>query len=263
MVQRIRKDMPRLGGRKLIHLIKEMSDGQIDIGRDGFYDLLRRNGLLVRRRRNRVVTTNSFHWLRKYPNLIRALKATRPNQIWVSDITYIKTDEGFLYLFLLTDLYSRRIIGWKLADNMGSENAVMALEQAIVNANGQVRGTIHHSDRGMQYCSGDYVKILESNQMRISMTENGDPYENAVAERVNGILKDEWLYEMNLKNKSQTSKILDQIIALYNDNRPHLSLNYQTPGMVYNNQITDNPITPWKCKPHIELKNQHVNHGQD
>jgi len=263
MVQRIRKDMPRLGGRKLIYLIKEMYTGQIAIGRDGFYDLLRRNGLLVRRRRNRVVTTNSFHWLHKYPNLIRDLKATRPNQIWVSDITYIKTDEGFLYLFLLTDLYSRRIIGWKLADNMGSENAVMALEQAIVNANGLVRGTIHHSDRGMQYCSGDYVKILQSNKMRISMTENGDPYENAVAERVNGILKDEWLYEMNLKNKSQTSEILDQIITLYNDNRPHLSLNYQTPNMVYHNQTTDNLITPLKCKPHNELKNEHVNHGQD
>lgn len=255
--------MPRLGGRKLIYLIKEMYTGQITIGRDGFYDLLRRNGLLVRRRRNRVITTNSFHWLRKYPNLIRDLKATRSNQIWVSDITYIKTDEGFLYLFLLTDLYSRRIMGWKLADNMGSENAVMALEQAIVNANGLVHGTIHHSDRGMQYCSGDYVKILQSNKMRISMTENGDPYENAVAERVNGILKDEWLYEMKLKNKSQTSGILDQIIALYNENRPHLSLNYQTPGMVYNNQTTDNPITPLKCKPHNELKKEHVNRGQD
>lgn len=255
--------MPRLGGRKLIYLIKEMYAGQIDIGRDGFYDLLRRNGLLVRRRRNRVVTTNSFHWLRKYPNLIRELLVTRPNQVWVSDITYIKTDEGFLYLFLLTDLYSRRIMGWKLADNMGSENAVMALEQAIAKANGLVRGTIHHSDRGMQYCSGDYVKILQRNQMKISMTENGDPYENAVAERVNGILKDEWLYEMKLKNKGQTSEILDQIIALYNENRPHLSLRYQTPVMVYNNHKTNTSITPLKCKPHNELKNALVNHGPD
>jgi transposase InsO family protein len=263
MVHQIRKDMPRIGGRKLIHLIRNMSGVQMAPGRDGFYDLLRRNGLLVRRRKSRVVTTNSFHWLRKYPNLIRDIKAIRPNQIWVSDITYIKTDAGFLYLFLLTDLYSRRIIGWKLADNMGSENAVMALEQAIVNANGRVQGTIHHSDRGLQYCSGDYVKLLSKNQIKISMTENGDPYENAVAERVNGILKDEWLYDMNLKNKSQTLEILDQIIALYNDNRPHLSLNYQTPGMVYNNQRANNPITPLKCKPHNELKNEHVNHGQD
>jgi len=263
MVHQIRKDMPRIGGRKLIHLIRNMSGVQMAPGRDGFYDLLRRNGLLVRRRKIRVVTTNSFHWLRKYPNLIRDIKAIRPNQIWVSDITYIKTDAGFLYLFLLTDLYSRRIIGWKLADNMGSENAVMALEQAIVNANGRVQGTIHHSDRGLQYCSGDYVKLLSKNQIKISMTENGDPYENAVAERVNGILKDEWLYDMNLKNKSQTLEILDQIIALYNDNRPHLSLNYQTPGMVYNNQRANNPITPLKCKPYNELKNEHVNHGQD
>lgn len=246
-----------------MHLIREMSGEQMAIGRDGFYDLLRRNGLLVRKRKNRVVTTNSFHWLRKYPNLIRDLSVTRPNQIWVSDITYIKTEEGFLYLFLLTDLYSRRIMGWKLADNMGSENAVIALGQAIENANGQVRGTIHHSDRGLQYCSGDYVKILLDNTMKISMTENGDPYENAVAERVNGILKDEWLYEMQLKNKKQTFDILKQIIALYNENRPHLSLKYQTPNMVYNFHQENKMITSSKCQPETELKNALVNHGQD
>lgn len=255
--------MPRLGGRKLIYLLRQMSGEHMTIGRDGLYNLLRRNGLLVRKRRSRVITTNSFHWLRKYPNMIRGLPVTRPNQVWVSDITYIKTEEGFLYLFLVTDLYSRRILGWKLADNMESDNAVIALEQAIENAKGLVRGTIHHSDRGMQYCSGDYVKILQSNQMRISMTENGDPYENAVAERVNGILKDEWLYEMKLNNKNQTLGILDQIIALYNENRPHLSLNYQTPGMVYNNHPTNKPITPLKCKPHNELKNALVNHDPD
>ena len=255
--------MPRLGGRKLIHLLRDMSGEQMAIGRDGFYNLLRKNGLLVRKRRSRVITTNSFHWLRKYPNLIRDLPVTRPNQVWVSDITYIKTEEGFLYLFLVTDLFSRRIMGWKLANDMGSENAVMALEQAIENAHGQVRGTIHHSDRGLQYCSGDYVKLLQNNQMKISMTENGDPYENAVAERINGILKDEWLYEMQLKNKKQTLDILNQIIALYNENRPHLSLNYQTPDMVYYRQKERSTITPLKCKPQTELKNVLVNHGQD
>jgi transposase InsO family protein len=263
MVHRIRKDMPRLGGRKLIHLIRQSSAGQLATGRDGFYDLLRRNGLLIRRRRNRVVTTHSFHWLRKYPNLIRGLTASRPNQIWVSDITYIKTEEGFLYLFLLTDVYSRRIMGWQLADNMESENAVIALRQAIENANGKVQGTIHHSDRGMQYCSGDYVKILLNNQMKISMTENGDPYENAIAERVNGILKDEWLYEMQLKNQKQTMEILNQIIALYNENRPHLSLKYQTPETVYYNLQEKSMITPLKCKPQTELKNVLVNHTRD
>ena len=246
-----------------MHLLRDMSGEQMAIGRDGFYNLLRRNGLLVRKRRSRVITTNSFHWLRKYPNLIRDLPVTRPNQVWVSDITYIKTEEGFLYLFLVTDLFSRRIMGWKLANDMGSENAVMALEQAIENAHSLVRGTIHHSDRGLQYCSGDYVKILQNNQMKISMTENGDPYENAVAERVNGILKDEWLYEMQLKNKKQTLDILNQIIALYNENRPHLSLNYQTPDMVYNHQKERSTITPLKCKPQTELKNVLVNHGQD
>lgn len=255
--------MPRLGGRKLIYLLRQLSGEQMTIGRDGFYNLLRRNGLLVRKRRSRVITTNSFHWLRKYPNLIRDLPVTRPNQVWVSDITYIKTEEGFLYLFLVTDLYSRRILGWKLADNMESDNAVIALKQAIANANGKVQGTIHHSDRGMQYCSGDYVKSLLNNQMRISMTENGDPYENAIAERVNGILKDEWLYEMQLKDQKQTLEILNQIIALYNENRPHLSLKYQTPETVYFNLKDPLINTPHKCKPHSELKNVIVNHSQD
>jgi len=246
-----------------MHLLRDVSGEQMTIGRDGFYTLLRRNGLLVRKRRGRVITTNSFHWLRKYPNLIRDLPVTRPNQVWVSDITYIKTEEGFLYLFLVTDLFSRMILGWKLANDMGSENAVMALEQAIGNALGLVHNTIHHSDRGLQYCSGDYVKILQNNRMKISMTENGDPYENAVAERVNGILKDEWLYEMQLKNKKQTLEILNQIIALYNENRPHLSLNYQTPGMVYNRHKENSKITPLKCKPQTEVKNVLVNYGQD
>jgi transposase InsO family protein len=264
MVNSIRQKMPRLGGRKLMRLILERTDDQIKIGRDGFFNLLRGHDLLIRRRKHRVITTNSFHWLRKYPNLIKNLPVIRSNQVWVSDITYIRTEEGFLYLFLVTDLYSRRILGWKLADNMESDNAVMALEQAIENAKGLVRGTIHHSDRGMQYCSGDYVKLLTKNQMKISMTENGDPYENAVAERVNGILKDEWLYELQLKNKRHTLEIMNQIIALYNENRPHLSLNYQTPEMVYNSHTENLSVaTPLKCQPQTELKNVLVNHGQD
>ena len=154
-------------------------------------------------------------------------------------------------------------MGWKLADNMGSDNAIMALEQAISQANGIVNGTIHHSDRGLQYCSGEYVKILVKYGMKISMTENGDPYENAVAERINGILKDEWLYEMRLINKNQTLVIVDQIIDLYNENRPHLSLKYQTPNMVYNNLKDNKPFTPLICQPKSELKNNHVNHPPD
>jgi transposase InsO family protein len=263
MVNNIRKELPRLGGRKLIWMIREMSDYEVEIGRDRFFNLLRSNDLLVRKRKTRVKTTNSFHWFRKYPNLIRDLSVTRPNQVWVSDITYIKTEEGFLYLFLLTDLYSRRIMGWKLADNMGSYNAVLALEQAIKKAKGQVRGTIHHSDRGIQYCSRDYVKVLIDHEMRISMTENGDPYENAVAERVNGILKDEWLYDMPLKNKNQAKGIVHQIIDLYNENRPHISLKYKTPEMVYNNHMVNAMFTPLQCKLYSELKNRNVNLNTD
>ena len=246
-----------------MHLMNEMTEEEMLPGRDSFYDLLRSHGLLVRKRTTRVVTTRSYPWLRKYPNLIRDCLVTRSNQIWVSDITYVKTNEGFLYLFLVTDLYSRRIMGWKLADNMESVNAVKALEQAIGNAQGQVTGTIHHSDRGMQYCSSEYVRLLQSHRMKISMTENGDPYENAVAERVNGILKDEWLYEIQLKNKQHTLDILNLIIALYNENRPHLNLKYQTPDEFYKRSLGELVNTPLGCKPITELKNVPVNLNPD
>jgi len=251
--------MPRLGGRKLIYMINAMSNEELAIGRDRFFNLLRKNGLLVRKRKNRVITTNSFHWMRKYPNLIRDLIVTRSNQIWVSDITYIKTEEGFLYLFLVTDLFSRRIMGWKLSENMEAQNAIMALTQAIENAEYSVKGTIHHSDRGLQYCCGEYIKILLKNQISISMTQSGDPLENAVAERVNGILKDEWIYEIQIKNKQQALNLVDQIIALYNEQRPHLSLKYQTPVAVYQHHLK-NSLNEFNKTKQIM---QPVNHYQD
>jgi transposase InsO family protein len=240
-VIQIRKKQPRLGGRKLLVKLAERG---IEIGRDALFDLLRNNGMLVKRRRNGTITTHSSHWLRKYPNLIRHFEALRPNRLWVSDITYIETTEGFLYLFLITDAYSKKIIGWALADNLDAENAVEALQMALRSMSTDCSGLIHHSDRGVQYCSEKYVKVLNKHSIQISMTENGDPLENAIAERVNGILKDEWLYDVGRLDKVAICKIIPQIIQLYNDERPHLSLNMLTPNVAH--QMSERLKKRWK-----------------
>jgi len=233
IVNQIRETQKRLGGRKMLKIVRERVPQELQIGRDVFFNLLRREGLLVRRRKVRVTTTNSFHWLHKYPNLIKGLSPQRPNHVWVSDITYIKTYKGFLYLYLITDAYSRKIIGWQLSDNLGSDNAILALYKAISQLSTACKEIIHHSDRGIQYCSVKYVKILESHGIRISMTENGDPYENAIAERVNGILKTEWLYDMDLKDYSDAYRVIEQIINIYNSERPHASIEMLTPTQAH------------------------------
>lgn len=240
-VQKIRQRQPRIGGRKLLVKLEEIG---IQIGRDALFDMLRDNGLLVRRRRNGIRTTNSSHWLRKYPNLIRHFEPVRPNQLWVSDITYLETVEGFLYLFLITDAYSKKILGWTLADNLDADNAVEALQMALRSMKKDCSGLIHHSDRGVQYCSDKYVKLLNKHNILISMTENGDPLENAIAERVNGILKDEWLYDMGKLNKAGMHKIIPQIILIYNDERPHLSLDMLTPNVAH--QMSEKLKRRWK-----------------
>lgn len=240
-VQKIRQRLPRIGGRKLLVKLEEIG---IQIGRDALFDMLRDNGLLVRRRRNGIRTTNSSHWLRKYPNLIRHFEPLRPNQLWVSDITYLETTEGFLYLFLITDAYSKKILGWAIVDNLDAENAVEALQMALRLMKEDCSGLIHHSDRGVQYCSDKYVKTLNKHNIQISMTENGDPRENAIAERINGILKDEWLYGLGEIDKSEMQEIVPQIIQIYNDERPHLSLNMLTPNKAH--QMSERLKKRWK-----------------
>ena len=240
-VQKIRQRQPRIGGRKLLVKLEEMGFG---IGRDALFDLLRHNGLLIRRRRNGIRTTNSSHWLRKYPNLIRHFEPIRPNQLWVSDITYLETVEGFLYLFLITDAYSKKIVGWAISDNLDADNAVEALQMALRSMKEDCSGLIHHSDRGVQYCSDKYVKTLTKHNILISMTENGDPLENAIAERVNGILKDEWLYDLGKIDKGGMRKIIPQIIHIYNDERPHLSLSMLTPNVAH--QMSEKLKKRWK-----------------
>lgn len=234
LVERQRELMPKLGGRKLLELIQPRLPTELSIGRDSFFDFLRRHGLLVGKRRRRVKTTYSNHWLRKYPNLIREFVPIRANQLWVSDITYIETVAGFVYLNLVTDAYSRKIVGWAIGETLEAKYTIEALRMALKQVPKDTEGLIHHSDRGVQYCCGDYVKILNKNHVQISMTENGDPRENAIAERVNGILKDEWLNQMKLKSIEDAIKELKRIVQIYNSCRPHASLDMKTPEYAHN-----------------------------
>ena len=228
-VLEIRKNQKRLGGRKLLHKLEPfMLNHHIDIGRDAFFNLLSENNLLVRKRKRRKpITTFSDHWMRKYPNLIEGFYPTASNQLWVSDITYIIVGNGFCYLSLITDAYSRKIIGFYLSPNLAAEGCIKALEMALRN-NPVLGRLIHHSDRGSQYCCSDYVKILRNNFIKISMTQNGDPRENAIAERVNGILKDELLEKTHL-NYKEAVKAVSIAISIYNHQRPHGSIDYLTP----------------------------------
>lgn len=240
-VLQIRKKHRRMGGRKLYELLEPFMLGhQIKMGRDALFDLLSANQLLVRRRKRKVHTTNSFHWLRKYPNLIKELVPTKANQLWVSDITYWKIETGFLYISLITDAFSHKIVGYQVAETLEAVASVKALKMALKGLNQPPEGLIHHSDRGVQYCSSEYVKLLQDNTMQISMTESGDPLENAIAERINGIIKEEYLDNYQVKNLGEAEKLLKQVIRLYNEERPHMSIGNMTPSQVHlTNQKTD------------------------
>lgn len=240
-VVRIRKKHPRMGGRKLYELLEPfMLDHQIKMGRDALFDLLAANHLLIRRRKRRVHTTNSFHWLRKYPNLIKDLVPIKSNQLWVSDITYWKIETGFLYISLITDAFSHKIVGYRVAETLEAVASVKALEMALKDLKQPIEGLIHHSDRGIQYCSSEYVKLLQDNAIQISMTENGDPLENAIAERINGIIKDEYLDCYQVKSLDDAEELLKQVVQLYNDQRPHMSIGNMVPSQIHlTNQKTD------------------------
>lgn len=234
-VLQIRNKHRHMGGRKLFEMLQPfLLEHKIKIGRDAFFDLLQNNGLLVRRKKRKVYTTQSLHWLRKYPNKVRGIIPNRPNQIWVSDITYWKIEAKYVYISLITDAYSRKIVGYHVAESLEAIQTVKALKNALSGAEEISPGLIHHSDRGIQYCSAEYINLLNENQVEISMTENGDPYENALAERVNGILKEEYLYDYSVNNLHQARLALDFAINLYNTERPHMSCDYKTPEYVHN-----------------------------
>jgi putative transposase len=234
-----RKDMPRVGGRKVLKLLKK--DG-IDIGRDKLFELLRNNNMLVRKRKHRVYTTQSKHWLKTYPNLIEGLQVSKPNKLLVADITYV---DDFAFLFLITDAYSRKIVGYCLSESLEAEGGIEALKMALSDIKWQDRaGMIHHSDRGSQYCCHNYVNLLKESKMLISMTQNGDPYENAMAERVNGILKQEWIHNEKYQSIEQARERIAEIIEIYNTKRPHLSCDMLTPEQAH--QRTGELKKHWK-----------------
>ena len=222
-----------IGGKKLYKLLKGDIDkiGK-DIGRDKFFDILRKHELLVKRRKKYVKTTDSYHRFHKYKNKLKEKLLTGPHQAYVNDITYLRTEQGFMYLFLQTDAYSRMITGWDLSESLSIDGAIKTLQMTLRQC-GNSEGIIHHSDRGIQYCCKEYVEILKQNKMEISMTEENHCYENAMAERVNGILKEEFLLSEKFANKALALKAVKQAIESYNNLRPHWSLNLCTPRQIH------------------------------
>jgi transposase InsO family protein len=230
-VCRVRAEQPMLGGRKLYYLLCATLPREVMPGRDAFFALLSVYGLLIRRKRvSKPTTTCSWHRFHTYPNLYKGRLPSAPNMVWVADITYIRmADDSFLYLSLLTDVYSHAIVGWYLSESLDMNGPLEALKMALKRLP-EVHTLMHHSDRGVQYCSHAYIELLRSNGIQISMTENGDPKENAVAERVNGILKDEWLNRESIGSLTQGRELVARVIKVYNNKRPHLSNNYLTPA---------------------------------
>ena len=236
-VRELRSQMPRLGTRKLHYLLEPLLKAHnISLGRDKLFDTLGDYGLLVRRRKRRkALTTNSDHPFKKYPNLIKGMVLSGAGQLWVSDITYISLKEKYCYLSLITDAYSRQIIGYCLWPNLKKEGPLIALQKAL-SARSPDQELIHHSDRGLQYCCSDYIGKLKDHLITISMTEKGDPYENALAERVNGILKSEFGLDRKFDNFQQASEAVNHAINTYNNRRPHGGINNLTPDQAHQQQ---------------------------
>lgn len=233
-VSTIRKRMTETGTRKLYeHLRPALAFHQIKMGRDALFDLLRFNQLLIRRTKRFHFTTDSNHYFYTSPNLVKNLEITHAEQVFVNDITYIKTDNGHAYLSLVTDAYSKKIMGWSLDDNMKVSMVKEALKMAHENRMYNHSSTIHHSDRGMQYCCPDYTEFAKSFNFEMSTTQNSDPYENAIAERINGILKYEFGLRRVLPSVEVARKIVKQAVEIYNNERLHWSLDLKTPQYVH------------------------------
>ena len=238
----LRKDMPRLGCYKLYEKSKVYFSAEMQIGRDAYFNLLRDCGLMLRiKKRRRIRTTDSNHPYKRYPDLINGtgFVSTCACQLWVSDITYIPLSTSakrFCYLSLITDAYSRKIIGWKLADSLQykhTEEALMTALKDSAKAGFDLNGMIHHSDRGVQYAYPDYIELLKSYNCRISMTQSGDPRDNAIAERVNGILKVEWLDAYEFTSLRHAKKVIAKIIDIYNNDRPHMGIGMKVPNQMH------------------------------
>ena len=231
-VQVIRQSMPRIGTRKLYYLL----DGQLSVGRDKLFSILRANQMLVKPVRSYTKTTMSKHWLHKHPNLLKEVQIQQPEQVYVSDITYIKSRQRTHYLSLITDAYSRKIVGYHLSDDLNAESVVKALKMAVKGRRNKAIPLIHHSDRGLQYCSSVYQNVLAKYNITPSMTDGYDCYQNALAERINGILKQEFLFD-KCNNYQDLNLLIKQSIFIYNNKRPHLALKMKTPNFIH--QKTD------------------------
>jgi putative transposase len=232
MILEVRAQMPRIGAKKLYYLLgKDLKT--LKIGRDKFIDILRANHLLIIPKRSYHITTNSHHRFRKYKNQLLDLQIYKPEQVWVSDITYIGKREKPCYLSLITDAYSKKIVGYNVSDNLNTESSLVALRLAVKQRKNKGIPLIHHSDRGLQYCANEYQELLGKNQIQSSMTQNSDPYENAVAERINGILKQEFYIDKYNKDLPVMKQIIKETVDIYNEKRPHLSNYMLTPNQMH------------------------------
>ncbi len=246
-VRNIRKNHRRIGTRKLYEIMQPfMQEHSIKMGRDILFDVLAANHLLVRKRKRRIQTTNSYHWLRKYPNLISEFVPTAINQLWVSDITYWKINSNnHVYISFITDAFSHKIVGYHVAESLESVETIKALKMALSDLRSESHfQLVHHSDRGVQYCEHNYVKLLQDYKIEISMTENGDPRENAVAERVNGIIKEEYLQDYTVNTIVEAKKVLAFVVKLYNEERPHMSIGNLLPSQVHERNLKTEKL--WK-----------------
>lgn len=233
LVKEERIEQPRVGTRKLYEALESTFEAMdLKVGRDKLFDILREHEMLVKRKKASCKTTDSYHRFHKYNNIVKDMDVAAPNQVWVSDITYIRTINGFCYLALITDMFSRKIVGYDISDSLELAGCLRALKRALRTAR-PAAGLVHHSDRGIQYCSNQYVDELKKRGIRISMTEENHCYENAVAERVNGILKDEFYLDQTFYSKQSASDATDNAIKIYNSKRLHISLGYKTPDMVF------------------------------
>ena len=232
MVQEVRLKMPRIGTRKLYHLLYEQLR-ELGVGRDRLFSIMKANHLQIVPIKRYHVTTNSHHRFRKHKNLIESCSIHKPEQVWVSDITYIGTRENPMYLSLVTDSYSKQIMGYNVSNSLDASGALSALEMAIANRQYPKRKLIHHSDRGIQYCCDAYQQLLHSTEIACSMTESYDPYQNAIAERVNGILKHEFILGITTSDIELMDKLIKQSIYIYNHDRPHWSCWMNTPVFMH------------------------------
>jgi transposase InsO family protein len=237
LIRKERSYMPRLGCRKLRYLVQaELEAAGVRIGRDRFFALLRRHNMLIERPKRGARTTDSRHGFAVYPNIAKDMQVTGPHQLWVSDITYIRTDEGFMYLSLVMDAFSRKIVGFDSSDNLEMEGVIRAGAQAIKQLPAGAYA-VHHSDRGSQYCSQPYIKQLKAAELGISMTEENHCYENGKAERLNGILKQELGIGTSFSRKALVAPAVAEAVAIYNQCRPHGKLKMRVPQQVHRDGI--------------------------